>query len=243
MQPKILYEDEQILVCVKPAGTATQTAKTASQDMVSIIKNYLVQKGSLRDPYLGIVHRLDQPVSGILVFGKTKTAAAELGRQLQGDEAGKEYLALCLGKLQKEEGTLVHYLKKDKLTGLAVVTDEKDREGKRAELSYAVEEKRENATLVRIRLKTGRFHQIRVQFLEAGHPLLGDKKYKTAASEEESRKQQLQSVALCAVSLSFKYPKTGSRRGKGSAKAAVKEMNFTLDREDIPSWGNIENLL
>ncbi|MBQ9990111.1 MAG: RluA family pseudouridine synthase [Lachnospiraceae bacterium] len=237
MQPKILYEDDQILVVYKPVGVATQTAKMASQDMVSIMKNYLVRKGSLRDPYLGVVHRLDQPVSGILVFGKTKAATAALSSQIGQDEAGKEYLALCLGRLSKEEGTLIHYLKKNKADHLATVTDEKDKEGKRAELSYRVIERRENSTLVRIRLKTGRFHQIRAQFLAAGHPLLGDRKYKTADSEAESSRLKLQSVALCAVSLSFTHPGDSSRKAE-----TAKEMNFTLDREDLPLWENEASL-
>lgn len=227
---KILYEDEHILVCVKPVGIATQTAKLAAQDMVSLIKNYLVQKGFPRNPYLGIVHRLDQPVSGILVFAKTKEAAAGLSRQLKDEAAGKEYLALCLGRLPRQEGEFVHYLKKDKAAGMAVVTKQEDKEGKQAVLSYHVEREEENSTLVRIRLKTGRFHQIRAQFLAAGYPLLGDGRYKTAESEGESCRRNIRSVALCAVSLSFDYPIADKKR------PVPERMNFTLDKEDLPAW-------
>lgn len=224
MSLKILYEDGHILVCVKPSGIATQTAKATAQDMVSLIKNYLVQKGASRNPYLGVVHRLDQPVSGLLVFAKTQKAAAALSKQLQEETANKEYLALCLGHLPHSEGKLTHYLKKDKASNLAVVTGDWDKEGKYAQLSYRVEDQRENSSLLSIRLKTGRFHQIRAQLLAIGNPLLGDRKYKTEESEKESLRQQIHSVALCANRLTFTHPITG------------KQMDFTLDREDLPLW-------
>ena len=224
MNIKLAYEDEHILVCVKPPGIATQTAKTTVQDMVSLIKNYLVQKGASRNPYLGVVHRLDQPVSGLLVFAKTQKAAAALSKQLQGEAANKEYLALCLGHLPSPEGKLIHYLKKDRISNQAVVTGAQDKEGKYAELSYRAEEYGNNSSLLSVRLKTGRFHQIRAQFLAAGNPLLGDRKYKTEESEKESLRQQIGSVALCANGLSLIHPITG------------KQMNFTLDREDLLLW-------
>lgn len=252
MEPKILYEDGEILVCVKPAGIPTQTDRIGSKDMVSILKNYRAAQEGCKNPYLGVVHRLDQPVSGILVFGKTKEATAELGRQLQRQEMKKEYLALCLGK-PKQEGELIHYLKKDHKTGMAVVTDEQDQEGKPAKLFYWIEEQREETvpwdvydeqqkkgkeeevSLVRIRLETGRFHQIRAQFLAYGHPLLGDQKYKTTKSEEVSRRLNLGSVSLCAVSLRFCHPAKKKQQAAGGGK----ELSFTLKKEDLPKWENI----
>ncbi len=228
MQLNLYYEDKDILVCFKPAGVATQTSRMADRDMVSLVKNYLVQKGSPRDPYLGVIHRLDQPVSGLLVFAKNKRAAAALSHQLGKEAAHKEYLALCWGRPLQEEGALVHYLKKDKAAKRAVVTSEQDKEGKRAELIYQVEgleaKCQSSSTLLRIRLKTGRFHQIRAQLSAIGHPLLGDRKYGNEESEQKAGEQGITSVALCACSLGFKHPFTGE------------QMEFTLKREDLPLW-------
>lgn len=229
MQFKVYYEDKDILVCLKPAGIAVQTARMADQDMVSLIKNYLVQQGSLRDPYLGVIHRLDQPVGGLLVFAKTKKAAAALSRQIGGEGAHKEYLALCFGHLPAKEGTLIHYLKKDKAAGKALITKEQDKEGKRAQLSYCTKASLAGCSLLRIQLKTGRFHQIRAQLSAVGNPLLGDKKYGNPESEKESAAQGISSVALLACSLSFQHPSTGKR------------MEFTIDREDLPKWCRREN--
>ncbi len=224
MQPKIYYEDKDILVCLKPAGIATQTARMADRDMVSLIKNYLVRQGSPRNPYLGVIHRLDQPVGGLLVFAKNKRSAASLSHQSGGEEAHKEYLALCLGHLPAKEAVLVHYLKKDKAAGRAIITDEQDKEGKRAELSYRTEALEESASLLRIRLKTGRFHQIRAQLSAIGHPLLGDKKYGNPESEQESAARQIATTALLACSLGFNHPVTGKR------------MEFVMNGEDLPQW-------
>ena len=218
MEIKILYEDKNMLICLKPVGVATQTSRPADQDMVSLMKNYLARQEALKDPYLGVIHRLDQPVSGILVFTKTKQAAASLSKQ----EMNKEYLALCYGMPPEEEKTLIHYLKKD--GHLATITDEWDKEGKRAELTYRMEEKRENSAVLRIWLKTGRFHQIRAQLSAIGHPLLGDRKYSLPESEAESRCRGINSVALCACGLGIIHPITKEK------------MKFTLDREDLPLW-------
>ncbi len=229
MQFKIYDEDEDILVCLKPVGLAVQTARMAEQDMVSLIKNYLVQQGAGRDPYLGLIHRLDQPVGGLLVFAKGKKAAASLSRQMGKEGVHKEYLALCLGHLPSPEGTLVHYLKKDKASGKALITNEQDKEGKRAELSYCTKAVWENCSLLRIRLKTGRFHQIRAQLSAAGHPLLGEKKYGNQESQQKSAARGITSVALFACRLGFCHPSTKKR------------MEFIVDREDLPQWCQRDN--
>lgn len=225
MQLKVYYEDKDILVCLKKAGIATQTCDLRQQDMVTLVKKYLVQqKGSERDPYLGLIHRLDQPVSGLLVFAKNKCSAARLSRQLSGEEAHKEYFALCAGTFSESEGRLVHYLKKDRMTRLAQVTDGQDIQGKRAELLYQVKTRQEECTLLRIQLITGRFHQIRAQLSAAGHPLLGDRKYGNSESERISLVKEINTVALCACRLSFVHPTGG------------KNMDFLINREDLPKW-------
>lgn len=124
MQLNIIYEDKEILVCFKPAGIATQTAKLSGQDMVSLIKNYLAKQTGIKSPYVGIIHRLDQPVSGLLVFAKNQKAAGSLSKQIQDGNANKDYVALCKGTIEEKTGTLVHYIKKDSVTKLAKVISE-----------------------------------------------------------------------------------------------------------------------
>ena len=180
----ILYEDKEIIVCHKAAGIAVQSARIGMPDMESTLKNYLVAKNPGKMPYLGVVHRLDQPVEGVLVFAKNKKAAAGLTGQITSGSVTKEYLAVTAQKVEKVQGHLEDYLKKDGKTNTsAVVTPETDG-AKKAVLDYEVlNEVSDERTLtgkrilVRIQLGTGRHHQIRVQMAHAGMSLLGDRKY------------------------------------------------------------------
>lgn len=236
MQLNVIYEDKDILVCFKPAGTATQTAKLSGQDMVSLIKNYLAKKEGTKNPYVGVIHRLDQPVSGLLVFAKNQKAAAVLSKQIQDGTANKDYIALCSGSLKEKSGELVHYIKKDSVTKLAKVINEQvflnvqaenKEEGveyKKAILTYDVEKEFENSSIIKVHLQTGRFHQIRAQFSYIGHALLGDAKYSSQQSRELSMKNRINKIALCANHLTLKHPATG------------KEMEFSLDQEYLPQW-------
>ena len=124
MQLEIIYEDKDILVCFKPAGVATQTASFSSQDMVSMLKNYFAKQTKEKDPYVGIIHRLDQPVSGLLVFAKNQKAAAVLSKEIQDGTANKDYIAYCSGILENKTGKLIHYIMKDPATKLAKTLDE-----------------------------------------------------------------------------------------------------------------------
>lgn len=217
-QPEILYQDDTILVCVKPAKVATQTSRVSEPDLVSILKNELYKADRTKEPYLAVIHRLDQPVSGILVFAKTKKAAAELSRQLQKDGFAKEYLALVTGRPMEKRGVLVDWLRKDGRTNTSCVVPEGTADARRAELSYEVIEEKnqtgdgipEEISLVRIHLKTGRHHQIRVQMAHAGYPLLGDTRYHPEAAKG-SREGKWQQIALCAYRLTFRHPKTGKQ--------------------------------
>lgn len=202
MRTKILYEDKEIIVAHKPAGLAVQTAHIGQQDMVSELKNYLAAGQA---PYLGIIHRLDQPVEGALVFAKTQKAAAALTKQLQAGDFCKEYLAAVGGKPAENCGTLVDFLTKEKNLARVVTKTAKEKEGKRAILYYtllstALHEEKE-ISLLRVQIEHGRFHQIRAQLSHAGMPILGDSKY---GSEE-----RFANIALCASKLSFKHPVTG----------------------------------
>lgn len=218
LKKNILFEDNYIIVAYKPAGIATQTARVGQQDMVSELKNYLAnrteQKGK-GEPYLGLVHRLDQPVSGLLVFAKTKEAAAVLSRQLTDGSFHKYYYALIYGRPVKEKERLIHFLYKDGKTNMSLVVKEGFPDAKRAVLDYKqiktlmVLENGKEASLMEIELLTGRHHQIRVQMAEAGMPLLGDGKYGTEQNRQFSREIGCRSVALCAYKLQFCHPITG----------------------------------
>ncbi len=198
----ILYEDDAVLVCVKEAGIATQTKQIAQKDMESMLRTYRMQKGE--NSYIGVVHRLDQPVSGVMVFAKTKEAAADLSRQMQTKAADKYYYALTDGLPPKTKGTLENYLLRDGKTNLSKVVERQTSGAKRAELSYEVIEKKEAKALVRVKLATGRHHQIRVQMANAGCPLVGDRKY----NFKENMKQGGQMLSLCSYRLAFTHPVT-----------------------------------
>lgn len=216
----IIFEDNNIIVAFKPAGIATQTARVGQQDMVSELKNYLNRqsvehredRGS--EPYLGLVHRLDQPVSGLLVFAKTKSAAASLSHQLETGELQKYYYAVVMGKPSKIEDILVDYLYKDGHNNMSFVVKESFPEAKKAVLEYrtvktlvALEQNLE-ASLLEIKLLTGRHHQIRVQLSNADMPILGDAKYGSIESKDFSN-EACKKLALCAYKLRFKHPMTG----------------------------------
>ena len=218
MEPEILYEDKDIVVIYKPAGLATQTAKIGQPDAVSKLKKHLASEAS-GQPYLGIVHRLDQPVEGLLVFAKHQKAASELTGQMRRQEPGgenllnKHYYGVFSGKPNVAEGQLVDYLVKT-TEGKAAVVPENAPGAKRAALHYNVlytvaAEDGMPVSLADIRIDTGRFHQIRAQMAHAGMALLGDAKYGDAAVMERSRRLGVKTVALCAYCLAFRHPVSG----------------------------------
>lgn len=218
MEKNIVFEDEHIIVIYKPAGIATQTARLGQQDMVSELKNYLSGKPEYKgkgEPYLGLVHRLDQPVAGILVFAKTREAASSLSRQITNGTFHKYYYSVIFGKPQKDKGRLEDYLYKDGRANLSLVVKKEFPEAKKAVLDYKLVrtlmalEVRQEVSLLEIELFTGRHHQIRVQMANAGMPLLGDNKYGTESSRQFSRETGCRNVALYACKLEFKHPYTG----------------------------------
>lgn len=215
MQTQILFEDSDIIVAYKPSGLAVQTAQVGRQDMESELKNYLKQ------PFLGVVHRLDQPVEGILVFGKTSKATAALNRQLTRSDFCKEYLAVVCGLPTEKAKQLVDYLIKDGGSArICSITDAEKEYAKKAVLHYEVvsnktlpksdtetiSEMNKSLSLLKIRLETGRFHQIRVQLANMKNPILGDIKYGTSESTLLSQKLNIRNVALCAQRLEFMHP-------------------------------------
>ncbi len=228
MDSRILYEDKDIFVCHKPAGVAVQTASVREKDMVSILKN---EAGG----EIFVVHRLDQPVEGLLVFARTKRAASDLGQQAQSGSMRKRYQAVL--EVQKgvkikigQSCTLVDYLKTNGKDNLSTVVDQKEPGAKRAELNYQILKSKYTGVqyaLAEIELKTGRHHQIRAQMAHAGLPLYGDRKYNPSWGKDSTRAHDNETpLALCATFLAFRHPTTR------------KKMTFEMK----PAWeGNGEN--
>lgn len=194
----ILFEDDSILVCRKHAGMAVQSASIGQMDMESALRIYL--KGG----FVGIVQRLDQPVEGVLVFGKSSQATAILNQQQQNGKMKKIYWAAFTGKAVKKEAVLEDYLVKDGRTNTSRVVNKNNSQAKKSILSYKILNQKENVGLAEVTLQTGRHHQIRVQMSHHGMPLWADGKYKKELLEEEQR----QPIGLCAYRLEFEHPKT-----------------------------------
>ena len=194
----IIYEDADIILVHKPAGVATQTKRLGQQDMESLLKNYRAKNGETH--YIGVVHRLDQPVEGIMVFAKNQKAAANLSKQVQQHVIGKYYYAVTENTPAEKKGVLEDYLLTDKKTNVTQVVNGDVPNAKNAKLEYEVVDTKEGKTLIRIKLHTGRQHQIRVQMSHMGCPLIGDSKY----GNEESKK----GLALCSYRLELKHPAT-----------------------------------
>lgn len=218
---QILYQDKDIIVCYKPAGIATQTAKVGQKDMVSEVANYLAASGAGRTkPYVGLVHRLDQPVEGILVFAGNRKAADALSRQITENRMEKYYYAVVSGPgLAKntadgQKATLSDYLYKDSRTNMSSVVPKDHPGAKKAELTYEIKSRKTiegsgEIALVKIKLLTGRHHQIRVQFSHAGMSLLGDHKYADEQTKNLSERMGQKQAALCAYELGFRHPVSG----------------------------------
>ncbi|MCI5678268.1 MAG: RNA pseudouridine synthase [Candidatus Faecisoma sp.] len=194
---KIIYEDNHLLVVLKPINIPVQEDDSKDLDMLTYLKKYLKEKyNKPGNVYLGLVHRLDRPVSGIMVFAKTSKAASRLSEQIRNHTFKKEYMAVLCGKTPKKD-ILVDKLLKNPKTNTTVVSEK----GKEAILSYELIKYKNNYSLVKINLETGRSHQIRVQFSSRGYPLYGDQRYNKKALPK-------QQIALFANRLEFIHPVT-----------------------------------
>ncbi len=192
----VLYEDNHIIVVVKPENVLSQSDNTGDIDMLSLVKNYVKEKyNKPGNVYIGLVHRLDRPTSGVMVFARTSKAAARLSKQIQDNKMEKTYLAVVPG-FKDDKGIFTDYLKKED-NGNTIVSDKEN--GKYAELSFEKVKEKDNLSLVKINLITGRHHQIRVQFSSRGFPLYGDQRY-----GKEDKKQ----LALCCYKLKLVHPVT-----------------------------------
>lgn len=200
MNPEIIYEDQDFYICYKPVGMATQTASVTRPDMVSYLRNVRASQG--QDSYICVIHRLDQPVEGLVVFAKNKKAAANLSNQVQAHTIEKHYLCIVTSEELCPEGVLEDYLVKDMKNQMAKVVTEADRQSKLARLRYKEIETKNQMRLLEIALETGRFHQIRCQLANQDAPILGDRKY----GGDENR-----GLCLASYKLGFTHPRTGKR--------------------------------
>ena len=204
-QPEILFEDNHILVVLKEQNLASCPDESGDENLLDLLKDYL--KRTYDKPgnvYLGLVHRLDRPTGGVMVFAKTSKAAGRLSEQMMTGDFEKRYLTVLNGAPNPESGKLVNYLKKNTINNMVYLSTEGTDGAKYAALDYRVLEKRGGLALTEVKLHTGRSHQIRVQFAGIAHPVYGDMRY----GGEFAIKGRL---ALWAYSLAFTHPVTKER--------------------------------
>ena len=224
----VIYEDSDLLIVRKPSGVDAQSSRGFGMDMVSLLKKYVADEARKQgrplrgEPYIAVIHRLDKPVCGVMVYAKTKEAAGALSEQFRDKTAGKVYYAIVQGCPKEIEGTLEDLLYFDRESNTSyVITEEDDprrKDAKPAKLEYRVVEQDSDEAaqvtealgwnaepgqaLVQVRLLTGRHHQIRVQMAHMGTPLVGDRRY----GDSDSGETQLE---LCSWQLEIRHPKTG----------------------------------
>lgn len=208
---QVLYSDDRVVVCVKPAGVLSTDEPGGLPDLV---RDYLGDPKAV----VRTVHRLDRAVSGLMVLARTARAASDLSAQIREGAFLKEYQAVVHGQ-PPETGQLFDHLYRDKVRRMTLVSKEPTPETKEALLDYRVTGKAGDMTRVRIRLHTGRTHQIRVQFSSRGWPLVGDKKYFEAPEDC--------GIALWSCALAFRHPRTGE------------QMRFELDPPNVFPWSEV----
>lgn len=221
----VIYEDNHIIVVEKMVNVPSQADKTGDLDMLTIIKQYLKEKyNKPGNVYLGLVHRLDRPVGGVMVFAKTSKAAARLSEQVRVKEFKKKYLVVVNGKMENKKGVLEDYLLKNEKANMSKVVSKETKNAKYAALDYEVLKYNEEIDLsvLKINLHTGRHHQIRVQLSSRNHSIYGDQKYGGRGHGKQ--------IALWAYELTIIHPVT------------KEEMTFKVLPEKIGSWKILEDV-
>ena len=214
---KVLYEDNHIIVVIKEPNILSQSDITGDIDMLSLVKNYVKEKcKKTGNVYIGLVHRLDRPVGGIMVFARTSKAAKRLNEQIKKHEFNKTYVAVLDGTLKNKNGRLTDYLYKDEKLKKSFVVGEGHKNAKLSKLEYEVLGYYKDKTIVKVNLITGRHHQIRVQFKNIGYPLYGDQLYGNKNKEE---------IRLFAYKLEFNHPTLKNK------------MTFKM----LPKWKELED--
>ena len=221
---KVIYEDNHIIIVEKIPNVPSQSDKTGDIDMLTMVKQYIKEKyNKPGNVYLGLVHRLDRPVGGIMIFSKTSKAASRLSDQVREKVFKKKYLAVVDGKIENKSGTLEDYLYKDERNNISRVVNKDKKNAKLAKLDYEVIKYDEvkNLSLVKVNLHTGRHHQIRVQLSNFGHSIFGDQKYGTRGQGKQ--------IALWAYELTINHPIT------------KEEMTFKDLPESVGTWCILRN--
>ena len=221
---KVIYEDNHIIVVEKIPNVPSQSDKTGDIDMLTMVKQYIKEKyNKPGNVYLGLVHRLDRPVGGIMIFAKTSKAASRLSDQVREKVFKNKYLAVVDGKIENKSGTLEDYLYKDERNNISKVVNKDKKNAKLAKLDYEVIKYDEvkKLSLVKVNLHTGRHHQIRVQLSNFGHSIFGDQKYGTRGQGKQ--------IALWAYELTINHPIT------------KEEMTFKDFPESVGTWCILRN--
>ena len=201
----VLYEDNQVVVVIKPQNVPTMADASGDQDMLSMVKAYVKEKYNKEgEAFIGLVHRLDRPTGGIMVFARNSKSAKRLSAQFQTHEVEKTYFAVTNGIVKVKNQTLVNYLKKNEKENIVQIVPMSEEGAKKAELVYNVLEDDGKNSLLEVKILTGRSHQIRLQLANIGHSLVGDVKY-------GKEKGQTQKLGLWAGKLSFNHPTTKDR--------------------------------
>ena len=221
--PEIIYEDNHLIVAVKPAGVLSQADGSDAPDMLTLLKDYIkIRYNKPGAVFLGLLHRLDRPVSGLMVFAKTSKCASRISEQIRERKVTKRYRAVVEGVFDRSEGELFHYALKDPKTNNTEIFEagKAPKDAKPVKLSYKLaavsEYKGKKISLLEIDLHTGRSHQIRTQLKHIGHPLLGDARYGSGLFKGD--------IALQSFVLGFDHPVSHER------------LEFTLDLQDKEPW-------
>lgn len=216
---KIIYEDNHLLVVEKPINIPVQADDSKDLDFLTMLKNYIkIRDKKPGNVYLGLVHRLDRPVGGVMVFAKTSKCASRLSEQIRNNNFKKTYFAIVENRVE-DEGKFIDKLLKDTKKNIVKV----DEKGKLSSLTYKLIDYKNNLSLVKIDLETGRSHQIRVQFSTHGNPLYGDQKYNKNAKVGEQ-------IALFSNSITFNHPIT------------KENLTFSLDLPNRKPWNMFKNI-
>lgn len=200
----VIYEDNHVLVVVKPQNLPVQADSSNDEDLLNKLKKYLVEKyNKPGQAYLGLVHRLDRPTGGVMVFAKTSKAAERLCSQIKTDEFEKTYFTVVKGTPRLKQSRLINYLKKDEKNNKVSLCTQYEEGAKEAILDYQVLETQDDMSLIKINLQTGRSHQIRVQMSAIGCPVVNDVKYGDSTARGY--------LALWATVLKFNHPTTKNK--------------------------------
>ena len=241
MKLDILYEDEYMIACVKPYGVPSQPDTTYGVDMITMIKEYLFEKGETEgEPYVAVINRLDRPVGGIILFAKNEEAAAKLSDMVQDGEIQKYYQVVVSGYLDEPEGEMVDYLIHDKKNNLAKVVSKDTKGAKKAMLNYEVLDELDTdegtISYLLVELITGRHHQIRCQMAAHGVPVWGDTKYNPAFQSGGKKggakgKKKAPDIGLFSTRMEFVHPFTGEeiflhREPEGDAFDIMDQMDW-----------------